>query len=333
MGQRHFHSACEHGKITKELLAQTLTPQDAYEYAIRREKGIKHSRTMEINPFGGQTTAKQEPVHYINTRCRYIYSNNQNSQRSRGGFRGRPYPRGTQNTRGQQRNKNVNSSKQGSRCGIQYNQKHLQSCQAIDKICSNCAKRGHFANACIYFEKRQDQQQKKLKTESLETENDPVVFAEFTSNNGWDEYQRAKFSVMAIADSFEIKKTKILSEDDLNGHIVKLKTNSEEFFAIPESGSPMSFLIEKTARRIQQNDKSALIKFIPPDDTARNLACYNLETLKSNKRLITIIESGGWRIQSAPFIIVDDQKTNTLGHNIPPKVGVKLIQEKPNKMC
>ena len=50
-----------------------------------------------------------------------------------------------------------------------------------------------------------------------------MAFAEFTSNNGWDEYQIDKFSVMAIAESFEIKNTNILSEDDLNGHIVKLK--------------------------------------------------------------------------------------------------------------
>ena len=55
---------------------------------------------------------------------------------------------------------------------------------------------------------------------------------------------------MAMAESFEIKKkTNILSEDDLNGHIVKLKTNSEELFAFADSGSPMSFLNEKTVRR------------------------------------------------------------------------------------
>ena len=78
---------------------------------------------------------------------------------------------------------------------------------------------------------------------------------------------------MAIAESFEIKNTNILSEDDLNGHIVKLKTNSEELFAIADSGSPMPFLTEKTARHIQQNDKSALFKCIPPHDTARKLAC------------------------------------------------------------
>ena len=50
---------------------------------------------------------------------------------------------------------------------------------------------------------------------------------------------------MAIAESFEIKNTTTLSEDDLNGHIVKLETNTEELFAIANSGSPMSFLNEK----------------------------------------------------------------------------------------
>ena len=110
---------------------------------------------------------------------------------------------------------------------------------------------------------------------------------------------------MAMAESFEIKKkTNILSEDDLNGHIVKLKTNSEDLFAIADSGSPMSFLNEKTVRRLQQNDKSALLKCIPRDDLARNLACYNGETINPKGRLIITIESGGWKIRSAPFIIV-----------------------------
>ena len=106
-----FTARMNNEKVAEELLAQTRSPKEAYEYAIRRDKGIEHSRTMKINPFGGQITSKQEPVHYINTRgVRYNYSNNQNSLGSRGGFRGRPYPRGTQSTRGQQNNNNANIS-------------------------------------------------------------------------------------------------------------------------------------------------------------------------------------------------------------------------------
>ena len=93
-------------KIAEELLAQTRTPQDAYEDAIRREKGIEHSKPMKINPFGGiQFKPKQEPVNYINTRGRSNYSYSQNTQRGRGA-RGRPFQRGSQNNRGQQRTTN-----------------------------------------------------------------------------------------------------------------------------------------------------------------------------------------------------------------------------------
>ena len=63
----HMHNQ----KIAEELLAEARNPQDAYEYAIRREKGIGNSRTININPFGGQSaTIKQESVPYINTRGR-----------------------------------------------------------------------------------------------------------------------------------------------------------------------------------------------------------------------------------------------------------------------
>ena len=159
-----------------------------------------------------------------------------------------------------------------------------------------------------------------------------MAFAGFTSNNGWDENQIDKFLVLAIAESFGIKNTNILSEDDLKGHVVKRKSNLEELFAIADSGRPMSFLNEKTARGIRQNDKPALFICIPPDDNARNMACYKGETINLKGRLIITIESGGWKIQSAPFILVDDQKANIIGRNILPQIGVRLIQENIYKL-
>ena len=36
-------------KIAEKLLAEIRLPQDAYEYAIRREKGIKHNKAMKKN--------------------------------------------------------------------------------------------------------------------------------------------------------------------------------------------------------------------------------------------------------------------------------------------
>ena len=284
---------------------------------------------MKTNPFGGQhVTSKQEPVNYINTPGRAYCSNNQNAPRGRG-FRGRPFTRGSQNNRGQQRNANTDGQKQCYKCGNQYNQNNLQSCPAKGKSCTKCAKRGHFAKVCrstqVNYLEDTDKQEE-LETESLETENDPKTFAKFSSSNGWEDYQIDIFSVMAIAESFEIKNTRTLAEDDLKGHIVKLKTSSELLFASADSGSPMSFLKEKTARRLQHNNKEATFKIIPTRDTTRNLACYNGETIVPKGKLIIAIESGGWKVQSAPFIVVDDKKANVIGRNLLPQIGIKLKQ-------
>ena len=321
MGLWHVHSAHEQRKNSRGTIEPAGKNATRREYATRREKGIEHSRTMKTNPFGGnQITTKQEPVNYINTRGCANYSINQNTQRGRGA-RGRPFQRWSQNNRGQPRATNTGNQKQCYKCGNQYNQNHLQTCPAKDKICAKCAKRGHFAKVCRstqvnYLEDTQIDQQEELDTESLETENDRVAFAEFSSSNGWDNYQIDNFLVMAIEESFEIKNTITLIEDDLNGHIVKLKTNSEQLFAIADSGSPMSFLNEETARRLQQKDKSALFKTILSGDTARKLACYNCETIVPKGRLIITIESGGWQIRAAPFIVVDDKKASTDRHQI-----------------
>ena len=45
------------------------------------------------------------------------------------------------------------------------------------------------------------------------------------------------------------------------------------------------------------------------------------------RRLIITIESAVWKIQSAPFIVVDDKKANIIGRNLLPQIGIKLNQE------
>ena len=43
MGKRHNAALMNSEKIAEELLMETRTPQDVYEYASRCEKGIKHN--------------------------------------------------------------------------------------------------------------------------------------------------------------------------------------------------------------------------------------------------------------------------------------------------
>ena len=135
--------------------------------------------------------------------------------------------------------------------------------------------------------------------------------------------------MMAIAKAFEVKTSAKITDEDLNGHIIKLKTKSKSVFAIADSGIPMSFLNETTIRRLQLNDSSTIVKHIPREDTARNLACFNEKWIVTKRRIIIAIKSAGWTIQSASFFVVDDQQANRVGRNLLPQIGIKLIQEKP----
>ena len=54
-------------KISEELLAETLTPKEAFDYAIRQYKLIEHNRTIKSRSHihsksSGKINIKQEPV-------------------------------------------------------------------------------------------------------------------------------------------------------------------------------------------------------------------------------------------------------------------------------
>ena len=75
---------------------------------------------------------------------------------------------------------------------------------------TKCAKRGHFAKVCQstkvnYLGNTNEEQQEKTEIESTETDSDLIAYAEFTTNNGYENYQIDEFSAMAISESFEKK--------------------------------------------------------------------------------------------------------------------------------
>ena len=56
--------------------------------------------------------------------------------------------------------------------------------------------------------------------------------------------------MLAIENAFEIKQANKISDEDRNGHIVKLERKTSNILSIADSGSPMSFLNEATTRRL-----------------------------------------------------------------------------------
>ena len=91
-----------------------------------------------------------------------------------------------------------------------------------DKICSKCAKRGHFAKVCrsgivnYLGDRNNEEEQDETESYSQGTELDQVAFAEFTSKKGWEEYHVNNFSVVAISEAFDIKHATKLSDTSLN---------------------------------------------------------------------------------------------------------------------
>ena len=104
------------------------------------------------------------------------------------------------------------------------------------------------------------------------TENDSIASAEFATSNGWEEIQQENFSETVISEAYEAKISAELSEDNLNGQTVKLKTNTEAIFAIADTKRPMSFLNKKSALKKSdwRKDKSTIFRNIHPEDAAKN---------------------------------------------------------------
>ena len=97
---------------------------------------------------------------------------------------------------------------------------------------------------------------------------------------------------------------------------------------IADTGSPTSFVNEKTANFLTSTVKSAVKKTLGENDEANRMVCYNGYKISSLVRLIAPIESGGWKIQTASFLVVDDRRANIMGRNLLPQIGIKLHQER-----
>ena len=107
---------------------------------------------------------------------------------------------------------------------------------------------------------------------------------------------------------------------------MRSQTNNIVFIA--DTGSPTSFANEKTANLLAATVKSAVKTRLRDDDEANRMVCYNGYKIPSLGRLTAPIESGGWTIQTASFIVVDDRRANILGRNLLPQIGIQLHQER-----
>ena len=61
---------------------------------------------------------------------------------------------------------------------------------------------------------------------AAEVNNNPVACAELMSEKGWEEIPRDNFTVVEISEAFQIRNSENIKEEDINGNLVKVKTQS-----------------------------------------------------------------------------------------------------------
>ena len=76
--------------------------------------------------------------------------------------------------------------------------------------------------------------------------------AELTSN-GWEEIPTDSFIVLANSIAFDVRNSLKIHEDNLGRHLVKLKTKTENIYAIADSRRPMSIPNKKMAQRLRKS--------------------------------------------------------------------------------
>ena len=125
-------------ELQKDLLAETKTPEQALDYAVRREKGLEnqvHIRKQGVsNSHTGFSNIKSEPVNFV---------------QRRGGYKSQP--RGGRSRGGTTSRNNTDKSVQKKdcfNCGNAFSANHLAQGPARDKICNKGTKRGNFARLC-----------------------------------------------------------------------------------------------------------------------------------------------------------------------------------------
>ena len=130
---------------------------------------------------------------------------------------------------------------------------------------------------------------------------------------------------------FESKSVNQIDDFDLKGHLVRVRCGHNNLVFIADTGSPTSFINQRTANlRVSTVESAKRIQTTETDD-ANRMVCYNGYKIQSFGRIITPIESGGWTVNTTSLIVVDDKRANILGRNILPQIGIQLKQTPDGK--
>ena len=247
----------------------------------------------------------------------------------RGGYKSQP--RGGRSRGGMTSRNSTDRSAQNKacfKCGNAFSANHLAQCPERDKICNKCTKRGLFAKLCksSYGNAIQENipQQQDLQETDMTAYVNYLPAGDFIP--GWELIHPDETTTNWI--KFKPRRAEEITNTDLQGHLIRVRSETNNIVFIADTGSPTSSVNEKTASLLESTVKLAVKTKLEEDDEANRMVCYNGYKIPSLGRLIAPIESEGWRIQTASFKLVDDRRANIMGRNLLPQIGIQLHQER-----
>ena len=212
-------------EMQEDLLAETKTPEQALDYAIRREQGLENQiliRKQGSAPNTPITTVKSQPVGFIAKRK----NNNNNRYSSRGGRQRQQ----SQQQHGYAQRQPTDQKQQSVsfKCGNPFGPGHLQKCPAKDKICNKCTKRGHYARLCKSSEVNAIQEDQAA--EQISQDTDVAAYVNYMQASdlipGWELIHPDNSTTNSIR--FESKSVNQIDEFDLKGHLVRVQCGQND---------------------------------------------------------------------------------------------------------
>ena len=187
---------------------------------------------------------KSEPINFVQRRGGY--KSQTRGGRSRGGMLSR------------NRNDRSAETKDCFKCGNAFSANHLAKCPALDKIRNKCTKRGHFAKLCKSREVNAIQEN--VPQQQYPHETDMTAYVNYLQAGdfipGWELIHPDDTSTNWI--KFETRRAEVITNTDLQGHLIRVRSETNNIVLIADTGSPTSFVNKKAANLLTSTVKMAV---------------------------------------------------------------------------
>ena len=294
-------------EVQRQLIRAKTNLDDTLQLALENEKGAKTSEQFQkLLPHNNTTShntnsirVKQEPTSSVQQ-----FKNQETS--SRGGGVNRLNQRQSQN-------------KPCYFCGNPFSFKHRRSCPAREATCNACKKKGHFAMVCNTTRRRVNMVQ-----------HEEVFFGQECNLIDVNGDSEPEYGVMAL-DVVQINNVEFLKAAGGQPRSLsfQLRSGNSFFYAMVDTGSPVSFLNKKTAEILMRRLPNVKFKDVGRYPLSVTYVDYNKKPIKLFGSLEIPITSKGWKINNACFLISKNRKRNLLKLNLHEQLGIETVQRKP----